>query len=187
MKRERHDRPIVSASGFVPFADNEATAYREVGLFGHLRAARIEGSKAHRVRMARPGFPGVEQQVARFFERDSMLAQQVDGVRSADLPDFAFHRIGVHPIRDLARESQQDRAVGSVAPAGEGQRPIEFHQDARGWLNQRHSKLARGAHGPDRVGTGRSDPNLEKLEEAGAHSPMVGAARAIVYAGLGAQ
>src|SRR5690606_6571978 len=79
--------------------------------------------------------------------------------------------IDVHAVGLLALETEHHGDVGAVALAGVAERSVEtdpnnrdIGPDAR--LLDALAETARGAHGPDGVGAGRPDADLEQVERA---------------------
>ncbi len=110
-------------------ADDETAAGGEDLLPVQHAARRIERGEAHAVRVLRQGLVTVEQQVERLVEGDLVLAREQDAARAADALERRLHRGRIDRGRLVAFEPEQDRAIGAVPAAGQGQRAIDLRRD----------------------------------------------------------
>ena len=75
-------------------------------------------------RSGRKHLVAMKDQVARLVEFDSALAGKLDAPGGANCSDCGLNRRGIDGGRLIAGEAEKDRAIGSVAEAGESQRAI---------------------------------------------------------------
>ena len=78
---------------------------------------------------------------------------------------------GIDKLRSFAAESQQNGAIGSVTMARQSQRSVQLHPDAVDLGQQSgpfevQGELPRRTHRSHGVGAGRTNANLENLEDA---------------------
>jgi len=152
---------IVRAGGRLSLALDEAAAYRVVDLLPQDRARAVEGCEAHAVRMAGQYDVAAKEQVAGFIERDRRAAHKNDALALADAAHQTVDARRIDPIRLLSQQSQDDRAIGTVAAAGQSERAVQLDLDSGGRAVEGRGKRSGGAHGTDRVRTRRSDPDFE--------------------------
>ena len=104
-------------------------------------------------------------------KRDLVRAAEAEPAGFADPRDRCVGRVRVDPVGPLARQAEQDRAVGGVALAGQGERAVKVDADLRDALQQPAftqalDKAAGGRHRSHRVRAGWTDPDLEEVEDA---------------------
>ena len=153
------------------FVDHGAAADRIGDAAVQRRARRVEGGEAHAVRMVRQPLALEEAQVRRLVEGDVVNAAEAEAAGFTNPGDLAVGRVRVDPVGPLARQAEQDRAVGGVALAGQGERSVEVDADLRDALQQPVGtqpldKAAGGRHRSHRVRAGWTDPDLEEVEDA---------------------
>ena len=157
------------------FIDHEASAHREEDLAQDDRARIVVRGEAHTVAVERQRLVDAEVQMVLLAERN--LAPPVEHERAllADAPHFGLDLVRVDPIGGFAGQSEQDRAIGAMAAAGECERAVKIDDD----LSRRielgvGSKLVgetlRRTHRPYGVRARRPQPYLEKVERAYEHS-----------------
>jgi hypothetical protein len=98
-----------------------------------------------------------------------MPAIQRECLRFADLPHHAVDLVGIDAVGRLARKSQQDRAIGSVAAAGQGKRAVKVDKDLRDGLERLVSgelvdKAVCGTHRSHCVRARWPETDLEQIE-----------------------
>ena len=155
-------------------ADDEPAAGGEDLLAVQHAPRRIERGEAHAVGMLRQGLVTVKQQVERLVEGDFVLAREQDAARAADAFERRLHRGRIDRGRLIAFEAEQDRAIGAVPVAGQGQRAIDLRRDlvdasAAATSLEVVRERAGGVHRPHRVGARRADADLEDVEDAEVH------------------
>ena len=69
-------------------------------------------------------------------ESDRVPAVEREGLRFADPLHHAVDLVGIDAVGCFARKSQQDRAIGSVAVAGQGKRAVKVDKDLRDSLER---------------------------------------------------
>ena len=147
---------------------HRAAADRIIIAHQRLVPARQPGGKAHAVAVRLQKFAHAEDQVARFLERHpvEMGAAGANAAIVADRLKDGGDGIGIDIFRAVARQAEQDRAVGGMAPAGQRQRAVKFALHPHRTGRQRIHEHQRGAHRPDRVRTGRADADGEQIHHA---------------------
>jgi len=175
VERVRHGGPRPGGAIHFFRPDDEPAAYREPGLLEEDGPGCIEGGERHPVRMRLQRLAAVEDEVVGLVERDGRPTGQTDPVGAADGFKAGRHRGEVDRLRLVALEPQQHRLVRSVAKTGEAQRSVEFHHHPRGApvrvvRPQGQRERTGRAHRPDRVRTGRADPDGEQIEHADMHA-----------------
>ena len=108
------------------------------------------------------------------FERNRMLAQQIQLLRLADRPQARLDQIRVDQIGQIAFEPEQHRFVRAVPFAGRAQRAEQVdlhaaHEGEQVGVFDMRRKTAGGDHRPDRVRARRTDTDLEQIEDADVH------------------
>ena len=102
----------------------------------------------------------------------STTAASRQAMRASDASDDGFHLCRIESGGEVAAEAEEDRAVGGMADAGEGERAVEIDLDAMDALEQPFARKIVGesescCHRPHGVGTGRAYADFVEVEEAG--------------------
>ena len=191
----RAPRASALRRGRFAFTPDESAAGREIDLAANRLSGRIRNREPHRVRMSRQNQIAMPDQIARFDERHRLLSQQHDRARGANPVQLRLDLIQIDRIGRFSQKPQQYRPVGRVPFPCKRERSIQFNPNRGGSREQSiprqcRRELARRAHGTHGVGTGRSDTNLEELEDAGPHRLQVSAIilsamKAVVLHGYG--
>ena len=123
----------------------------------------------------------VEHEIGLLVERDLVAAEQAELFLGADALETRRDRVGIDPVRPFAFEAAQDRLVGAVSAAGQGERAEELAthaldaiQDA-GLGKPALAESHRRAHRPDGMRGRRPDADLEEVENADGHKYEMGA------------
>ncbi len=154
---------------------DEAAAHGVELVAMHHAAARVERREAHAVGVQRQRLVAVEQQVERLVELDLMRAGQPQPARGADARERGLDRFRLDPVRTVALEPEQHRAVRAVPAPGQRQRAVQLHADPRGALEQPPPRQvcderAGGIHRPHGVRTRRAEADLEDVEDGEGHA-----------------
>ncbi len=162
--------------GGIVLVDHETAAHRVIVAGGDHLVLGVVGGEAHAVGMERQLLPLVHRQVALFVEGDLVLPHQVDALGAANALQGGRDEVGVDQVRPVPFQPQQDRLVGAVAAAGQGERAEHLGADTR-HLRQSagiqqpavHEALGR-AHRAHRMRGTRADADLEQVERADCHA-----------------
>ena len=104
-------------------------------------------------------------------EGDAALPGERQAPGLANLGDERFGGVGVDRLRLVPAEAEDDRLVGRMALAGEGERAEQrdgdgLHPIDRVLLREAGGEGRGGLHRPDSMGRRRPDADLEELEDA---------------------
>ncbi len=162
-------------------AHHEAAAHGVVGGLVQQFPGRRVRREAQPVGMEGQGLEGVEAQVAPLVEGDRMVAGQRQAPTRADVGHVAAGAVHVHGVGLVPREAQQHGGIAAVALARGAQRAVELRlHAARGGeqalVLQGVGEQPGGTHGAHRVGAGRTDADLEEVEDADGHGAECNAA-----------
>ncbi len=157
---------------FLPLAllPDKAAADGVVHLADSAAVGPLDG-KAHAVRVLGQRFGLVEQQAGGHPERYPMAAQQRQFARRLGRGQHGVDPGGLHALRRLAHQAQDDGLVGGVAHARQGQRTIQRRFDGHHVVQRTafDQEAARSHHRPHGVGTGWPDADLKQVKYAHVH------------------
>ena len=103
-------------------ADDEAAADRKPGLVGERGLGGVAGDKPQGVRVAWSGSDRVENNRGRRIEGDRTPPGEPEAFRRPHLGGERFGRVRFDAVRPLTAQAQNDRLVGRMAFASEGER-----------------------------------------------------------------
>ena len=159
--------------------NDKAAAYGEVRCCVQGCAVCVQRGEARavgvlHVRAGRQHGVFVEEEVCCFVKADQACAAKRQHARRPHGCELWLDGCCLDPARLLTGEAQQHGAVCRMAAAGERKRAVELGNHPLGLLeesafDERKSKGARRSHGTHGVRAGRSDADLEQIEEAGFH------------------
>ncbi len=151
----------------LPFlAHHKPAAHRVIIFFRNHAAARIQGDKAHAVRMLRQCFATEKQHMFFFHAADRMRAVQQQLFGTANFRQARLDVVRVDVVRQISFQSQQYRLVAAMAFAGGAERAVQLNADGMHRIQQTGvvqmgSKSIGGNHRPHRMRTGWTDTDLE--------------------------
>src|SRR5207245_281734 len=119
-------------------------------------ASRIEGREAHAVAVERQGFVDTKAQIPFFVEKDRVASVEGKHLLLADALHLGLDLVRIDTVGRLAGKAEQNRAVGAVSAAGQGERSVKIDDDAGGLFQlaargQLVREAAGRAHRPDSV------------------------------------
>ncbi len=115
------------------------------------------------------------QQMSGFIKADLALTGERQGAGGAYTRKRGLDRGRIERLGRQSLQSQQDRPIRAVATAGQGEGGVEFRGELRRALEQSaggqvHHEAARRVHRTHGVGTGRSNADLEDVQNAQHHA-----------------
>jgi hypothetical protein len=143
------------------------------------QACGIAGRELDAVGMQRQGFAAIEDEVGLLVEGDVAAGEQVHAAGFANASQQRGHGFHIHGIRLMPGQAQQHGLVAAMSLAGGAQRAIQLDTHAgRGGkharrLQAQHEQAGR-AHRTHGVRTGRTDADLEQVEDADGHEVSIG-------------
>ena len=152
--------------GLVP-AREKAAAEREVIVCNQRRTVGGQRLEVHAVRMSRQLGVEIEDDVGLRVETDLADSGCLETLAVVDGRQQIVDAVGIDRLGLEPRQAEQNRLVRAVALARPGERSVQTDAqrgNVGGDVLERQHERARALHRPDRVRTGRSDADLEDIE-----------------------
>jgi hypothetical protein len=117
-----------SNGGTARAAAAETTTDAEILLAGENLERCVVCRKTHAVGVAGQHLIDVEQQIQRFVECDLVPSEQIESSGCANAFQGGIDHGGIDGVWAQAFQAQQDRAIGAMTAAGEGERSVQLRR-----------------------------------------------------------